>query len=243
MKALRKHAAWFETLNVYRNCMQHRGWHEARFGYFEPGDTAPEADNPAHNVMLVPDPEPLKKGARPGSWTYTKRRWLDALVREIETGFALAMDDLLLSWDIAVPPAGKVPLKDQPTVFLTVPFVAAIEGQSPPALHVFLSKLAARLFLEHFEKRNLKLQGCTFRALRRTTLAGEGTGYLIAYDSTSLGTEAEVHLVHAESGRVGVVQTHRFNPLEQNGPAKDTLWLKTPTLDQDPLYVLAYVGK
>lgn len=128
-------------------------------------------------------------------------------------------------------------------MFLTVPFVTPIWGQSPAALHVFLSKQAARKFLEHFKLRNLELRGCTFRALRRTTLRGEGEGYLVAYDAPSLGSTAELHLVDIQGGNVAVVETHRFNPSERNGPVTQTLWFRTPTLDRDPLYVLAQADK
>ncbi|MEI9948245.1 MAG: hypothetical protein WDO74_04525 [Pseudomonadota bacterium] len=242
IQALRAHRAWFETLNAYRNCMMHRGWHDKSFGYFDRGDTAPEAGKPAFNVMLVPDQSSLITGARPGNWTYGDRKWLDQLIDEVSTGLRQAVDALLLVWGLPEPLPGKIPLEDQPTVFLTVPFVAPIAGQSPPALHVFLSKQAARMFLEHFKKRNLALEGCTFRAIRRTTLHGEGVGYLIAYDAASLGSVAELHLMEVSNGSIGVVQTHRFNPSERNGPSDQILWFQLPTVDRDPLYVLAYTG-
>lgn len=243
VKAMRAHRTWFETLNLYRNCMMHRGWHDKSFGYFDRADTAPESDKPSFNVMLVPDQASLATGARPGSWTYGDRRWLDALVHEIGMGLEAMLSDLLIVWGLPEPLPGKVPLREQPTVFLTVPFVTPIWGQSPPALHVFLSKQAARKFLDHFKSRNLELRGCTFRALRRTTLHGEGEGYLVAYDAPSLGSTAELHLVDVKGGNVKVVETHRFNPAERNGPAAHTLWFRTPTLDQDPLYVLAHSGE
>jgi hypothetical protein len=243
IKAMRAHRAWFETLNLYRNCMMHRGWHDKSFGYFDRADTAPEADKPAFNVMLVPDQASLATGARPGSWTYVDRSWLDVLVQQVAVGLDRMLSDLLIVWGLPDPLPGKVPLGEQPTVFLTVPFVTPIWGQSPPALHVFLSKQAARKFLEHFKSRNLELRGCTFRALRRTTLRGEGEGYLLAYDAASLGSTAELHLVDFRGGNVTVVETHCFNPSERNGPAAQMLWFRTPTLDRDPLYVLAHMGE
>lgn len=242
IKALRRHKAWFETLNLYRNSMLHRGWHEQSFGYFEPADTAPEADSPVHNVMLIPDQALLKQGARPDTWTYADRRRLDALVHEIDSGAAAALNDLLNVWNIPTPAAGRIPIADQPTVFLTVPFVPPIQGQVPPVLHVFLSKTAARLFLQHFKKYNVELAGCSFRALRRTTLQGEGAGYVIAYDAQSLGSAAELQLIDVHLGRVRVVQTHAFRPGDRNGPVNQTLWFRLPTVDTDPLYVLTYVG-
>lgn len=243
IRAMRAHRNWFETLNHYRNCMQHRGWHDKSFGYFDRADTAPESDNPTFNVMLVPDQASLATGARPGSWTYKDRRWLDALVHEVAAGLDHMLSDVLVTWGLPEPLRGTIPFSEQPTVFLTVPFVTPILGQSPPALHVFLSKQAARKFLEHFKSRNLELEGCTFRALRRTILQGEGEGYLVAYDDQSLGSKAELHLVDVHNGRVVVVETHSFVPQDRNGPVSRTFWFRTPALDRDPLYVLAYAEK
>jgi hypothetical protein len=239
---LRTQAAWFETLNLYRNAMHHRGWHEQSFGYFARGDTAPEANNPVHNVMLVPDFESLKNRARPHMWTYRDRRWLDRLVEDISSGAEITFSNLRRAWKLPETPPGKLPLEKHPTVWLHVPLALPIEGQTPPALHVFLSKKAAKTFLEHHKKRGLELLECSFRALRRTTLQGNDIGHLFAYDANTLGSVAEVHLVEFKRGRIGILEKHRFVPSEKNGPVTGTLWLRLPTLDRDPLYILDYVG-
>lgn len=241
IKALRQHKAWFEILNLYRNCMSHRGWHDQSFGYFSRGDTAPEADDPAHNVMLVPDLASLNQRARPDKWAYTDRKWLDALVDEVADGTEAALGDLFAVWGIPDPPPGKIPLKDQPTVFLGVPLVRAILGQSPPTLHVFLTKNAARLFLESFKSRRIVLEGCGFRAIRRMTLHREGIGFLVAYDPGSLGAVAQLELFDATGGRLRSLHREQFAPSERNGPVTNTLWFKLPKLNRDTLYVLDYV--
>jgi hypothetical protein len=109
-------------------------------------------------------------------------------------------------------------------------------------LHLFLSKKAAKAFLEHHKKLGLELLECSFRALRRTTLQGNGVGYLLAYDADSLGSVAEVHLVEFGHGKIRILEKHKFAPSEKNGPVTGTLWLRLPTLERDPLYILDYVG-
>lgn len=74
---LRSHADWFNTLNDYRNCMNHRGWSDQSFGYFDEADTAPERDNPLNNVMLLPNHASIGGRKRPHQWSYTERARLD----------------------------------------------------------------------------------------------------------------------------------------------------------------------
>ena len=129
--SLRRFSSWFETLNDYRNCMQHRGWHEHSFGYFDRGDSSRLANSPMHNIMLVPDRGPLQQRLRPDKWTYHERRWLDTLIQEVASGANLALAAVFDVWELPVEDrTGKIPLRDQPNVFLTVPLVAPIEGQS-----------------------------------------------------------------------------------------------------------------
>ncbi len=241
--SLRQHKGWFERLNLYRNSMLHRGWHEQSFGYFDQGDTALLANDPVHNIMLVPDLEPLRLRARPDRWTYRDRTWLDTLVREIEGGTSAALRDLLQVWRLPVPGSGTLPVEEHPTVFLTVPFVPPIQGQSPPALHVFLSQEAARHFFEHFKKQNMELLGCSFRELRQTTLHGEGEGYLIAYDAEVLGSVAELHLHAAHDGRDHIIQALKFCPSDRNGPSNQTLWFRLPGLNAEAVFVLSHEGR
>ena len=238
IRALRRHRHWFETLNLYRNCMLHRGWHDQSFGYFNRADSAPEANDPIYNVMLVPDLAPLKHGARPDKWTYQDRAWLDELVQEIHAGTELAVDDLLRVWAVPVPAPGKIPLEDQATTFLTVPLLRPIQGQSPPTLHVFLSKHAARLFLEHFQEHHVPLANCSYRAVRQMSLDGRALGYLFAYDASSLGESAELQILDVHLGKVRILETHRVSTTDQNGPLKGTLWIKLPSFPGDVVYVL-----
>jgi len=244
IRALRRHKKWFETLNDYRNSMLHRGWHSQSFGYFDRSDVVPQANEPFHNVMLVPDLGSLKQGTRPDRWTYCERRWLDALIREIESGTSVALEDLLQVWGLPIPEPGQIPVEEHPTVFLSVPFVPSIQGQSPPVLHVFLSEEAARLFLEDFKKRNQELLGCSFREVRRTKLQGEeGGGYLIAYDAAALGSVAELHLHDVQHGRDHVVGVQGFCPSAKNGPSRELLWFRMPASNLESVFVLLHAGR
>jgi hypothetical protein len=244
IRALRRHKSWFETLNHYRNCMMHRGWHEQSFGYFDQSDKAPQANDPFHNIMLVPDLSTLKQGARPGKWTYRERRWLDALVSEIDAGTSAALEGLLQAWELPVPGPGQVPVQDRPTVFLTVPFVPSImDGLSPPVLNVFLSEDAARLFFEGIRKQGEELPGISFREVRRTKLQGDGDGYLIAYDVASLGSMAELHLHEVRSGQVHISAAVGFCPSERNGPSQGLLWFQIPGSNLESVFVLSHAGR
>ncbi|NTX51858.1 hypothetical protein [Myxococcus sp. CA039A] len=247
INALRRHKDWFETLNHYRNCMAHRGWHEQSFGYFDRSDTAPEANDPFHNVMLVPDLGPLRQGARPDKWTYRERKWLDTLVRDIESGAMAAFEDILNVWALPDHGPGRPPPADRPTVFLYVPFVPSmVEEQSPPVLHAFVSEDAARLFFDDFKKQGEDLRDFSFREVRRMKLAGEGGGYLIAYGSELAGNDvAELHLHTAQSGRDHVIAKLQFCPSAErmNGPYKGLLWFRTPALDLESILVFSHAGQ
>jgi hypothetical protein len=239
IKALRPYKPWFETLNLYRNSMIHRGWHEQSFGYFSKGDTAPEAGDPVNNVMLVPDLRSLAEGQRPDKWTYNDRTWLDDLTTDLATSGEAAFRSVLSVWSIPDYPPGTLPRENQPNALLTLPLLRAIEGQAPPALHVFLCKRAARLFFDHTRARGLVLEHCSFRAMRRMKLRNYGTGYLAVYDANTLGDKAEMHLLDVDRlGRLTLVQKHEFAPHEENGPAKETLWFQLQGEDPGTVYVL-----
>jgi hypothetical protein len=242
IRALRRHKNWFETLNCYRNSMLHRGWHAQSFGYFDRSDAVPQANEPFHNVMLVPDLGSLKQGTRPDGWTYGEKRWLDALVREIESGTSAAMEDLLQVWNLPIPKPGRLSAEDHSRVFLTVPLVPPIQGQSPPVLHVFLSEEAGRLFIKGFEKGDLELRGCSLREVCRTKLQGTGDGYLIAYDAAVLGSVAELHLHEVQDGRDQVIAVQGFCPSARNGPSHEILWFQMPTVSLESVFVLSHAG-
>jgi hypothetical protein len=192
--------------------------------------------------MLVPDLSPLKQGLRPDKWTYRERRWLDALVHEIESGTSAAVEDLLQAWGISIPGPGRMPQEQRPTVWLTVPFVPSImdgDGRSP-ALHVFLSEEAARLFFEGLKIKNEDLRSFSFREVRRTKLQGNGDGYLIAYDVASLGAAAELHLHQVRDGRDHVSAAVGFCPSEKNGPSHGLLWFQLPGLNLEAVFVFSH---
>ncbi|CAM4539708.1 hypothetical protein MYXA107069_35080 [Myxococcus xanthus] len=245
IRALRRHKDWFETLNHYRNCMTHRGWHEHSFGYFDRSDNTPQANNPFHNIMLVPDLGPLRQGARPDKWTYRERRWLDALVHAIESGALAALEDLLNAWELPETQPGRIPEEEQATVFLTVPFVPwVIDAKSPPVLHVFLSEDAARLFFEDFRKKSEEFRTFSFREVRRMKLQDDGDGYLVAYHSESLKSSAEVHLHTVLSEKDHVIAKVGFCPsADNNGPSKGLLWFRTPDLNLESVFVFSHAGR
>ena len=70
----------------------------------------------------------------------------------------------------------------------------------------------------------------------------DAEAYFLAYDADSLGSVAEVHLVEFGHGKIRILEKHKFAPSEKNGPVTGTLWLRLPTLERDPLYILDYVG-
>ncbi len=238
IRALRAHRDWYDTLNLYRNCMLHRGWHEQAFGYFSRGDTAPEADDPQYNVMLVPDKAPLTQRARPEAWTYNDKRWLDVLIEETRSEADVVIEDLLTVWDVPAPAPGTMPEKEQPNVFLTVPVGRPLAGQSPPVIHVFTSKKAGRAFYSYLHKRGYDLSGSQLRATRRMALEGCGRGFLLAYDAETLGGDAELHLMDVKYDEPLRVHVEQFKTGDRMGPVEGTLWFQLPTFQREVLYIL-----
>jgi hypothetical protein len=237
--ALRAHRNAFETLNLYRNCMLHRGWHSPAFGYFAKTDDAPEADLPQHNVMLVPDQASLARSARPERWTHTERRWLDELVFDLDGQCARAFVDVGNVWGLPDPVDGTASIEERPNVVLFVPRVVPEMNGPNRAIVVFETKKAAKKYATEVGIAGRALTSRPFvRTLRPTKLRGQGTGFLLVYDRDQLGEVAELRVMGLRLGQLVALHSSQLSPQTRLGIGHDTLWLRLPTLATGAIYLL-----
>lgn len=232
---LQRYENWFNKVNKYRNCMNHRGWGERSFGYFEKTDTVVESNNPLNNVMLLPDLGSLAGKARPHQWTYAEREWLDELIGEVNNGLSSLMQGLYGVWDVPDAPPGTIPEDEKPNTFLTVPLGRPLGDDNPPALYVFTTKAAAKAFFAAYEKAGFGIDA-TYRAVRPTKVRGMGDVYLVGWEA-NLG-DLEVRLVDRVNGRPTVVHRDTVSVADMEGLAGSVLHLTIPRALNRSVYIL-----
>ena len=109
---LDRRRAWFDELTDYRNALMHRGT-LGQFGYVPPAVDVPHADDPAFNVMLVPDRASIRRPNRPDSWTFTEGGRLEVLVRGSWSELLVFAREVGRCWGCALPEGLNPPLAAQ----------------------------------------------------------------------------------------------------------------------------------
>lgn len=160
--ALRKRVDWYDELNQYRNVLYHRGWRTLHGGYFPLGSELPEATNPKHNIMLVPDRVSLRLNSRPHEWTYrVGERLEDVITRAIE-GFEQLLDDVCMAcWGGTIPSEGTFPEDKYPNMIVSLIRPALLKFGEDLLLPVFTSSAAASEFKGFPSDANLYLTELT----------------------------------------------------------------------------------
>lgn len=124
---LQSRLAWFEELNAYRNVLVHRGWKDTPIaGYYPRSVQVYESSQPTTNIMLIPDLDSIERPNRANSWTYTRQGRLEDLIERVWSGIEGFATDIGGSWGLAIPPAGTVPLSEQPTMMVVELFPSIV---------------------------------------------------------------------------------------------------------------------
>jgi hypothetical protein len=138
---LRKHAGWYESVNVYRNALTHFGSKRPVGGY------APinEMQHPRieFNAMVLPDFTSVKAKQRPHEWTYNDGTRLEDSMKSWAAGFDACLWDLIALWGGTKQPAGLVPVEQHANIFIAIPHPAFLMHPSAVVACCFDSEARA----------------------------------------------------------------------------------------------------
>jgi hypothetical protein len=207
--AIRARQPWFDELNHYRNVPHHRGWGDERYVLFLPADTAPEAEDPNLNAMLLPDLDCLRDRKRPHDWTYKEKRRLDDLVFSLDRTLGELIEKILTEvWGTAVPPPGTIPRDEQPNTMLFLPAPVALDYPGRRVIPIFNSKPAAKAF----DKYGATVSKLELRAVRPTRVGKEQPAFLlpIAMDPPKASYGVQLHRMR--EGKLAILADMEVDP-------------------------------
>jgi hypothetical protein len=143
---LRARAAWFGTLNAYRNSFFHHGWRHGA-GHFSPEEAHTAVRSPAANGLLLPDETSLKGRSKPHEWTWTTGRTVPAVAHDVYTGLDGLLEDLCHGqWATELPAPGTFPEDRYPNLLVTLVKPAVLVTFHSVIVPFFTSEEAARRF-------------------------------------------------------------------------------------------------
>lgn len=146
IEILRRDAAWFGTLNTYRNSVFHHGWRHG-VGHADADDPRMSATNPAMNALLVPDQGSLIGRSKPFSWTYADGWTVDRVVSVIAEGLERVVSAICNdAWGTPAPIPGKAPVDEHPNMIVTLLAPAIVDGPTLRMIPLFSSEERARAF-------------------------------------------------------------------------------------------------